>query len=82
MPPVLAVIQHLCSSGSAVAGSDPVVVSILAGCDCDPAEEVLRERELEDELMLASDRPAPNLVPDLFEPQDAVSPVIHSIASA
>ena len=50
----------------------------MAGYDWDPAEELLREHELEDELMLASGRPAQNPVPDSFEPQDALSPVTQS----
>ena len=54
----------------------------MAGYDWDPAEEVLRERELEDALVLANDRPAPSPVPDLLEPQDALSPVTQVPALA
>ena len=47
----------------------------MAGYEWDPAQEVLREREIEHELMLASHRTAPHPLPDLSWPQDVLSPV-------
>ena len=53
----LALNQRLWSSRSALARSDPIVVSTMADYDWDPTEQILREREIEVEYMSANGGP-------------------------